>query len=1447
VKTDTKTVAIEVNPVNDAPVATVPSGQAIDEDAALTFAGNLVLSVADVDADADDEDDAEKVTVSTTNGTLTLATVEGLTFVAGENGKTSFSVTGTLAALNAALDGLVYRPKVDFNGSDTLTLVIDDQGRTGAGGPKTDRKTVGLTVRSLNDAPVATVPGAQLVDEDGSVPFALAVSDVDAQGGEEQLTLSVSSGTLTLASASGLTFLSGASGAKSFIVKGTLDALNAALATFAYVPARDFSGTDVLSVVIDDQGLTGSGGAKRDTKTVAIAVRGLNDAPVVTAPATATTDEDTALVFKDLELVSGADVDAGGAKEELSLSVEKGTLTLASTAGLNFVSGANGDAAFTVRGSLADLNAAMSGLTYRTPEDFSGTDELTVTLDDLGNSGDGGPLSDTKTVSITVVLVNDAPMAVDDAATVPSNGGAVTGGYVVDVLSNDWDEDVDQTLVVSAVTPPSHGTVVIAEDGSVVYTPEDFYCGEDTFTYTVSDGQGGTATATVTLTVGGDKDGDSLCDGEELKLGTDPDDGDTDDDGLDDGGEVRNGKTNPLDDDSDDDGLLDGTEDANHDGVTDPGETDPLDNDSDDDFLQDGTEKGLAAPQGSDTDPTKFIADADPSTSTDPLDKDTDDGSVWDGYEDVNHDGKVDPRETDPNVTDDDVDPDKDGIASAQELELGLDPFDADTDDDGVLDGADGITDTDADGRIDALDTDSDDDGLFDGTESGVTEPHKDTDVSKGFFTADADPATKSNPKDADSDDDGLKDGDEDRNHNGRFDSAITTVEETEVDPLDPDTDRGGVKDGDEVKGGTNPRDFNDDFGVAGATTTGCSSTGGPGALWSLVLLALVCLRRPARRRAASAALVVLLTGAQVLAQTANVTGAVDVQKFRAAPGRDDLLNLYGVGVPVENGWRAGLWGSYAYSPLVLTKRGTGEVAQRMIPHQTAFELVAAKAWGRHFEFGASLPVLLQSEAVPSNLRNEQTTAVNGLGDLRVSAKWRVAGGEMGGVAVILPVTVPTAGGVGYRGWSGPGFEPRLAGQWVGHGGLRLLANVGANLREGVTFLNLPVGNELAYGLGVTKPVSFLPWPGASAIATISGASAFSGFDPKTAPLEGQLALKARVRPKWEALVGAGPGLIMSGYGTPVFRVVATANYVADDVPPDTDGDGIPDFRDDCPTVKEDFDGFEDVEGCPDPDNDKDGVLDVNDSCPMQPEDKDGFEDENGCPDPDNDKDGILDVDDKCPLVFGIVENQGCPDVDTDGDGIVDRLDKCVSDPGPKENGGCPDTDKDGDGIVDRLDKCVDIPGVVEESGCPKPSKVVVTATRIEIVDSVNFEVSKDIILVSSYPVLDNVAAVFLTHPEIAHVRVEGHTDSDGDDKKNLDLSQRRAQSVVNYLVGKSVAADRLRPVGYGESRPVVPNNSKENKAKNRRVVFEIEAGTDEQTKAGTQVIESAAPAGEAK
>jgi hypothetical protein len=111
--------------------------------------------------------------------------------------------------------------------------------------------------------------------------------------------------------------------------------------------------------------------------------------------------------------------------------------------------------------------------------------------------------------------------------------------------------------------------------------------------------------------------------------------------------------TDPFDADTDDDGISDGVEDANHNGVVDYGETDPCDIDTDDDGIQDGTELGYTLDDiGPDTDTDIFQPDLDPSTTTDPLDEDTDDDGLLDGEEDTNHNGRVDPGESDPNIRD---------------------------------------------------------------------------------------------------------------------------------------------------------------------------------------------------------------------------------------------------------------------------------------------------------------------------------------------------------------------------------------------------------------------------------------------------------------------------------------------------------------------------------------------------------------------------------------------------------------------------------------------------------------------------------------------------------------------------------------------------------------------------------------------------------------------------
>ncbi len=241
----------------------------------------------------------------------------------------------------------------------------------------------------------------------------------------------------------------------------------------------------------------------------------------------------------------------------------------------------------------------------------------------------------------------------------------------------------------------------------------------------------------------------------------------------------------------------------------------------------------------------------------------------------------------------------------------------------------------------------------------------------------------------------------------------------------------------------------------------------------------------------------------------------------------------------------------------------------------------------------------------------------------------------------------------------------------------------------------------------------------------------------------------------------------------------------------DADGDRIPDGKD----------------GCPDPDDDGDGVLDAADQCPDALEDLDGHVDGDGCPDPDNDGDGVLDGEDLCPMVAGTA--RGCPDAD--GDGFADCSDDCPDLPGPV--GGCPDTD--GDGLLDPDDECPTEAGPVASFGCPDGDGDVIT-------EKVYFDTGRATVKDASLSLLDDVAGILATYDDIERVRVEGHTDSQGSDSSNKELSQARAEAVVEYLVEKGIDGGRLEPVGYGEEQPIADNDSAEGRAENRRVEFLI-------------------------
>lgn len=184
---------------------------------------------------------------------------------------------------------------------------------------------------------------------------------------------------------------------------------------------------------------------------------------------------------------------------------------------------------------------------------------------------------------------------------------------------------------------------------------------------------------------------------------------------------------------------------------------------------------------------------------------------------------------------------------------------------------------------------------------------------------------------------------------------------------------------------------------------------------------------------------------------------------------------------------------------------------------------------------------------------------------------------------------------------------------------------------------------------------------------------------------------------------------------------------------------------------------------------------------------------------------------------------ESCPDLDWDNDGLVNRVDRCPKEWGPRENEGCPWPDTDHDTVTDNEDNCPTVPGPPENYGCPRELKqlVVIRKTKLEILDKVFFEFNQAVIKPESFELLDQVAAIIESHPELKKVRIEGHTDKVGSADYNRKLSKERARAVKTYLVQKGgVSPERLTIAGHGFDRPLATNDTDEGRAKNRRVEF---------------------------
>jgi OmpA-OmpF porin, OOP family len=615
----------------------------------------------------------------------------------------------------------------------------------------------------------------------------------------------------------------------------------------------------------------------------------------------------------------------------------------------------------------------------------------------------------------------------------------------------------------------------------------------------------------------------------------------------------------------------------------------------------------------------------------------------------------------------------------------------------------------------------------------------------------------------------------------------------------------------------------------------------------------------PCRASSACAFLIVILSSLPARAQDASAP-AFSLQNFRPAVDSKGYITVNASQILGHLDFSLGLVGSYAHEVLHLSGQG----AQLDVEHYLTPQLQFAIGLFKWVELGVSLPVHIMfgsrspkfTDADP-NQNNSLTFSGQYVGDIGFHAKARFLNTSRYpvGLGLLFSLYAPSGDAKKFLGEGQVTLRPEIIvdKEFGRERRFKLALNLGALIRpsvhsytdqgttlSGVADLNggmefcAPIasacgtqqtralGSQLTYGLGASYAI--VPAK-LDLIGELFGYGDLSG-QASASPLEGLLAAKVYLAQKSYFEIGGGAGLLPRSVaggmtGSPDFRVFI--GFIFEPSIGDRDGDGIKDDVDKCPDEPEDFDDFEDEDGCPDPDNDRDGILDKDDQCPNEP----GPVENHGCPLSDRDKDGILDKDDECPDVPGPVENHGCPWPDRDKDGILDKDDECPEIPGPKENHGCPFLDSDGDGLLDKDDACPHEYGPKENNGCPPKNSARIRKGRIDAMNPIYFETAKAIIKPISYPTLDAVAETLRSNQQLLIIEVQGHADERGADDYNMRLTEDRAAAVKEYLIGKGVSADRLQSHGYGETKPLCAQHNEHCWSQNRRVEFVILRRTD--------------------
>ena len=918
--------------------------------------------------------------------------------------------------------------------------------------------------------------------------------------------------------------------------------------------------------------------------------------------------------------------------------------------------------------------------------------------------------------------------------------------------------------------------------------------------------------------------------------------------------------TDPLDDDSDDDGLADAL-DFDIDPLTDSdgdGVTDPLDADSDDDGLLDGVEAGVTElPYGTDPGVHGAAVDADPATTTSPWVADTDAGGLSDGAEDWNGDGDKGVWETDPNDPSDDMDTDADGIPDVLD---GLDPSgdvdDEDSDGDGISDAVEFLFDTDGDNIPDFLDDDSDGDGISDAiegdgdTDGDGTPDFRDLDsdgdrLSDSFEgTDDLDGDGLGNWIDDDSDGDGISDADEaDPNEDGTIDDTdgdgIPDVFDNDLDSdgdgipdnvegnddvdgdgvpndLDDDSDGDGMPDDEEAdRDGDGVLDDTDEDGVPDFLDEDSDGDGIPdadelgdedcdGLLDALdpIVDEDLC-DTPTTTPTTDPGTTDPFTdgdNGNPLAQPGQFTGG-----SCSTAGSSGMAGLgLALLAMAARRRRRSRWGFAAGALVVSVPAQAQDInVQRFRPSVDGGPLLKVEDLNLAERGGLGAVVHYADDPFvfrPDNgdeptdiLGAVGTTSLLGhaslgavrlgaelplhvyaagfqvdgpvhLGDARLSSKVRAVDTDSFDVGAALDVMLPTGDADAYLGAGNVVVDGRLLAQ-ISAGDALIAAAVGARNGTGEEFLDLTVSPAVVWGLGASYALS----EPTSVALELDGEGWFSnGGQSGAAPIEWLASVHQGVG-NATLVLGGGSGLTR-GVGAPDLRVVAGLAF-------------------DLSTAKMDEPAPEPFEPPPP----APGRLVVRVTDP---------------------KGAALPG--ATVRVLGAEE----PMSEVGADGIVERS----LPPSSYEVAVSADGFEATQRVVDlKPDGTADL--VIQLKAIAKPADDVVIdeeTNRIYLNRKIFFELDKAELKVESLGVLDRLVEVLVENPDIGRVRIEGHTDNQGKEEHNLELSESRAQAVKAYMVQQGVPGERLDAKGYGESRLLQQGDSDDVHATNRRVEFHL-------------------------